>query len=90
MIIVHLLAISQCAVFTKQLHLVHDVPLIDRAWHTLHLLLLALLGRWRGLIGHLVVLNLLIEELDGESDELTVLPEGHNSSNISWVCLKAG
>ena len=76
----------------KQLHLVHDVPLIDGAWHTLHLLLLTLLGRWCGLIGHLVVLDLLIDELDGESDELTVLPEGHNSGCMSffWVCLKMG
>lgn len=83
----YLFGISQCAVFTKQLHLVHDVPLIDGAWHTLHLLLLTLLGRWCGLIRHLVVLDLLIEELDGESDEFTVLPEGHPAAvlcHMSW------
>mmetsp|Transcript_107786 Transcript_107786/g.337535 ORF Transcript_107786/g.337535 Transcript_107786/m.337535 type:complete len:526 (+) Transcript_107786:283-1860(+) len=55
------------------LHLVHDLPLEDGARHALHLRLLALLGRGRGVVHDLVVLDLLVPELNGEGDELAVL-----------------
>mmetsp|Transcript_51803 Transcript_51803/g.144741 ORF Transcript_51803/g.144741 Transcript_51803/m.144741 type:complete len:584 (-) Transcript_51803:908-2659(-) len=57
------------------LHLVHDLPLEDGPRHALHLRLLALRRRWSRLVHHLVVLDLLVPELDGECDELAVLLE---------------
>ena len=70
------------------LHLVHDVPLVHRARNTLHLLLLTLLWRWGWFIWNLVVLNLLIEELNWEGDELTVLPEGPHVQLQSFQGIK--
>lgn len=58
----------------KKLHLVHNVPLVDRTRNAFHLLLLTLLGRWCWLVRHLVILHLLVVELNGEGDELTVFP----------------